>query len=171
VTELLGGGLMPRHALGERDMLLAYLQRQRELVHWKCEGLDEQAARGPATPTGLTIHVIVAHLAGVERGWIREHFAGGPKERVRDEEFLAREETLADLLAAYRAESARCDEVIAAADLDQRGVTRDHTLRWILMHLVEEIGRHLGHLDLLCELADGRTGEEPDTAPPPGVDE
>ena len=171
MSELLGGGLIPRHGLGERDMLLAYLQRQRELVHWKCAGLDEAAARGQATPTGLTIHGIVRHLAGVERGWLREHFAGEPKERVRDEEFLPQDESLADLLTAYREESERCDRVVAGAGLDDVSALRDHSLRWILLHLVEETGRHLGHLDLLCEQADGRTGEEPDGAPPPGVDE
>jgi uncharacterized damage-inducible protein DinB len=162
---------MPRHQLAERDMLLAYLERQRELVQWKCAGLDEAAARGQATPSGLSIHGIVAHLAGAERGWILEHFAGGPEERVRDDEFRPQGETLAELLAAYRAETARCDEVIAAHDLDDVSVRRDHSLRWILLHLIEEISRHLGHLDLLCEQADGRTGEEPEGAPPPGVDE
>jgi uncharacterized damage-inducible protein DinB len=151
-------------------MLLAYLQRQRELVRWKCEGLDEDAARAQATPSGLTVHGIVRHLAGVERGWLREHFAGEPEERVRDDEFLPQPESLADLLAAYGAECARCDAVVARASLDDLSARRDHTLRWILLHLVEETSRHLGHLDLLCELADGRTGEEPDTAPPPGVD-
>ena len=168
---LLGGGLIPRHQLAEREMLLAYLQRQRELVQWKCAGLDEDAARAQATPSGLTIHGIVRHLAGVERGWILEHLAGGPKERVRGEEFLPQDAPLADLLEAYRRESARCDEVIAAHDLDDVSALRDHSLRWILVHLVEEISRHLGHLDLLCEQADGRTGEEPEGAPPPGVDE
>jgi uncharacterized damage-inducible protein DinB len=171
MTELLGGGLIPRHQRPDRELLLAYLQRQRELVHWKCAGLDEDAARAQSTPTGLTIHAIVAHLAGVERGWIREHFAGGPRERVRDDEFAPPQQTLTELLAGYREECARCDEVIAAHDLDETSAVRDHSLRWILLHLVEEIGRHLGHLDLLCELADGRTGEEPDDAPPPGVDE
>jgi uncharacterized damage-inducible protein DinB len=170
-VSLLGGGLIPRHQLAERDLLLAYLQRQRELVRWKCAGLDEDAARGQSTPTGLTIHGVVRHLAGVERGWLREHFAGGPKERVRDDEFLPQADSLADLLAAYREECARCDEVIAAHDLDDVSAHRDHSLRWILLHLVEETSRHLGHLDVLCEQADGRTGEEPDTAPPPGVDE
>jgi uncharacterized damage-inducible protein DinB len=169
--ELLGGGLIPKHQLDERDMLLAYLQRQRELVHWKCGGLADDAARRPATPTGLTIPGIVRHLTGVERGWIREHFAGGPEERVRDEEFAPHNDALADLLDAYRAETARSDEVIAAHSLDDVSVRRNHSLRWIVLHLVEEISRHLGHLDLLCELADGRTGEEPDDAPPPGVDE
>jgi uncharacterized damage-inducible protein DinB len=171
VSELLGGGLMPRHQLGERDMLLAYLERQRELVLWKCAGLDDAAARAQVTPSGLSIHGIVAHLTGVERGWIREHFAGGPEERVRDDEFLPQHDALADLLAEYRAEIARCDVVIAAHDLDDVSVRRDHSLRWIVVHLIEEISRHLGHLDLLCELADGRTGEEPEGAPPPGVDE
>ena len=168
---LLGGGLIPRHQLAERDMLLAYLQRQRQLVLWKCTGLDEQAARAQSTPTGLTIHGIVRHLAGVERGWFREHFAGEPKQRVRDDEFVPQTDSLADLLTAYREECARCDEVIAEHALDDVSAHRDHSLRWILMHLVEETGRHLGHLDLLCEQADGRTGEEPEGAPAPGVDE
>jgi uncharacterized damage-inducible protein DinB len=171
LTELLGGGLIPRHQLDDKDMLVAYLQRQRELVQWKCAGLDEEAARAQATPSGLSIHGIVRHLAGVERGWLREHFAGEPEERVRDEEFLDQRQTLAQLLTAYREEAARCDEVVAAHDLGDVSARRDHSLRWILLHLVEEIGRHLGHLDLLCELADGRTGEEPEGAPPPGVDE
>jgi uncharacterized damage-inducible protein DinB len=166
----LGGGLIPKHQLAERDMLLAYLERQRELVLWKCSGLDDTAARAQQTPTGLTIHGIVRHLAGVERGWLREHFAGEPKERVRDDEFLPQQDSLPDLLTAYREECARCDEVVAAHDLDDLSALRDHSLRWVLLHLVEETSRHLGHLDLLCELADGRTGEEPDTAPPPGVD-
>ncbi|HUR14427.1 MAG TPA: DinB family protein [Mycobacteriales bacterium] len=170
MSDLLGGGLMPRHQLAEKDMLLAYLERQRELVVWKCTGLDDVAARSQATPTGLTIHGIVRHLTGVERGWFREHFAGEPEERVRDEEFAAHDDALADLLAAYRVEWLRCDEVIAGHHLDDVAVRRDHSLRWIVVHLIEETSRHLGHLDLLCELADGRTGEEPDTAPPPGVD-
>jgi uncharacterized damage-inducible protein DinB len=170
VSELLGGGLIPRYQLGEREMLLAYLERQRELVLWKLDGLAEDAARSVATTTGLTIHSIVRHLAGVERGWIREHFAGGPKERVRSEEFAPQQDRLVDLLAAYRTEISLCDEVVERRALDEVSASGDQTLRWILLHLVEEISRHLGHLDLLCELADGRTGEEPDDAPPPGVD-
>ena len=168
---LLGGGLVPSHQLGERDMLLAYLARQRELVFWKLEGLEDDKARAVSTPSGLTAHVIVRHLAGVERGWLREHFAGRPTERVRDREFVPDDRArLADLLVAYRAEIVLCDQVIAAADLEQIAAQRDHSLRWILFHLIEEISRHLGHLDLLAELADGRVGEEPEGAPPPGVD-
>jgi hypothetical protein len=71
-----------------------------------------------------------------------------------------------DLLAAYAAETARCDEVIAATPtLDATATTSDgaHTfsLRWVIAHMIEETGRHLGHMDLLRERADGAVGEDP----------
>ena len=178
MTGLLGGGLIPRHQLGERDMLLAYLQRQRELVHWKLAGLADDAAQATRTPTGMTAPGLVRHLTNVERSWFRRHLDGqqglefdwseeDPDGDMRIGERLP----LAELLADYRAECERCDEVIARHELDDASAVRDHTLRWILMHLVEETGRHVGHLDLLREHADGAVGEEPDGAPPPGVDE
>jgi hypothetical protein len=68
---------------------------------------------------------------------------------------------LADLVAAYSAETRRCDQVIAAHALGDVEAAGPRTLRWVLHHLIEETARHLGHLDLLCELADGRAGEEP----------
>lgn len=173
----LGGGLVPKHQLGERDMLLAYLERQRELVFWKCSGLSDEAAHSVATPSGMTVAGIVQHLENVERSWWRRHFAGqqGLAFAWGDDQedagmTVAPDVPLADVLARYRLEIALCDDVIATHDLDDRGALRDHSLRWVLLHLVEEISRHLGHLDLLCELADGRTGEEPDDAPPPGAD-
>lgn len=173
MPELLGGGLVPRHQLAERDMLLAYLQRQRDLVFWKLHGLDDEQARTVATPSGMTAAGIVLHLENVERSWWRRHFAGQQVQVVwdqTDEDMTLPTGTLADALAAYRAEVALCDEVIAGAALDDVGASRDHSLRWVLLHLVEEISRHLGHLDVLAELADGRVGEEPDGAPPAGVD-
>jgi hypothetical protein len=70
--------------------------------------------------------------------------------------------TMADLLGDYAAESRRCDAVVMdAASLDAVSAQRDMSLRWILLHLVEETARHLGHIDLLRERADGSTGEEP----------
>jgi uncharacterized damage-inducible protein DinB len=149
-------------------VLLAYLHRQRELVHWKCEGLSDDAARAVATPSGLTIHGIVRHLENVERWWWRWRFAGQHDLRFDwtdedpDAELHVPDDVhLADLLVAYRAETAACDGVVAAHGLDDVGARSEHTLRWVLLHLIEETSRHLGHLDLLCELADGRTGEEP----------
>ena len=70
---------------------------------------------------------------------------------------------MSDLLRAYAGETARCDAVIAAApSLDAVSANRNYSLRWILCHMIEETGRHLGHIDLLREQADGSLGEEPD---------
>lgn len=175
MTELLGGGLIPQHQLAERDMLLAYLARQRQLVLWKLEGLDDARARAVATPSGMGIHGIVRHLENVERGWVREHFAGqqglasDATEDDPDAMQVPPDVTLAELLLSYRVEIALCEQVVAGHSLEEVSASRDHTLRWVLLHLVEEVSRHLGHLDLLAELADGRVGEEPPGAPPPGV--
>lgn len=164
----LGPGLEPLHHLGEREMLLAYLARQRELVLFKCEGLTDEAARAVSAPSGLAIHGVVRHLENVERSWFRDRFAGQEglsfdwTDDDPDGEFhVPADVALADLLAAYRAEIALCDDVIAGHGLDEVGQACDNSLRWILLHLVEEISRHLGHLDLLRELADGAVGEEP----------
>lgn len=172
----LGPGLIPAHQGEERTLLLDYLTRQRELVFWKLGGLDEAAARKPSTATGLTIHGIVRHLENVERSWWRHHVAGQENlffdwsdDDPDGEMNVPADVRLVELLAAYRTEIVLCDEVIAARDLDTVSVRRDHSVRWVLLHLIEEIGRHVGHLDLLAELADGRVGEEPDDAPPPGV--
>jgi hypothetical protein len=67
-----------------------------------------------------------------------------------------------ELLADYAAESARCDSVIdAAPSLDAASVRRQSSLRWIILHMIEETSRHLGHMDLLREQADGRVGHRP----------
>ena len=72
---------------------------------------------------------------------------------------------MADLLRAYAEETARCDAVIDAApslDAISASESRSFSLRWIVCHMIEETGRHLGHIDLLREQADGEVGEEPE---------
>ena len=68
---------------------------------------------------------------------------------------------MGDLLDDYAAECRRCDDVVAASSLDAVSAHRGVSLRWVLSHLVEETARHLGHLDLLREQADGSVGEDP----------
>lgn len=152
----------------ERETLLGYLSRQRELVSWKLDGLSDEAARSVATSTGLTIHGLVRHLENVERWWLRDVLLGEQGlayDWTDDDEdgdlHVADDVRLLDLLESYRAETVRCDRAIADLDLDAVSARRDRSLRWIVLHLVEETSRHLGHLDLLCELAGGRLGEEP----------
>ena len=149
-------------------MLLGYLQRQRSLVLWKVEGLTDHDAHRVGTTSGLTVHGVIDHLTDMERSWVRRWFAGRrglhiggvDADHVQPPLDLAGAR-LKDLVSAYVEESRRCDEVIAEHGLDDVEVHGDRTLRWVVHHLIEETARHLGHLDLLRELADGATGEQP----------
>jgi uncharacterized damage-inducible protein DinB len=156
-------------------MLAAYLDYHRATVMGKASGLTQaqMALRLPSST--LTIAGLVKHLALVEDSWFTERFAGlgrGPWpevdwDRDPDWEFrTALDETPEALLALYGAACDRSRAVLAAAgSLDQRSVEisrregEPFTLRWILLHMIEETARHNGHLDLLRELADGATGE------------
>ena len=159
------------HHGDERTVLLGVLQRQRDLVGWKVRDVPEHVLRSVATRSGMGLHGLVRHLTNVERSWLRDVFAGQGNlqydwtEDDPDAEWqVPTDTTMTALLADYAAESRRCDAVIAAApSLDDVSASRDVTLRWILMHLVEETARHLGHVDVLREQADGSTGEEPTT--------
>lgn len=157
------------HRGDERTTLLGFLQHQRDLVAWKVQDAPDDVLRSVSTPTGLTLHGLVRHLEHVERSWVRDTFAGEDDlpyawtdEDPDGELHVPPDMAMARLLADYREESARCDTVIAAArSLDAMSARREFSLRWILLHLVEETSRHLGHIDLLREQADGRVGEEP----------
>jgi uncharacterized damage-inducible protein DinB len=165
-----GGVTEAAHLGDERTTLLGFLQRQRDLVAWKVREASDETLASVRMPSGLTLHGIVRHLENVERGWFRDFFAGqtglryDATEEDPDADFRAEGVPMADLLAAYAAETAQCDAVIAAApSLDGTATDEDGTysLRWIIVHMIEETGRHLGHIDLLRENADGAVGEEP----------
>jgi uncharacterized damage-inducible protein DinB len=169
VNGRIGGVAEAAHLGDERTALMGFLQRQRDLVAWKVRDASDEMLRSVAMPSGLTIPGIIRHLENVERSWFREVFAGQTglsydwTDEDPDAEFKPPDDVpISALLAAYAEESARCDAVIeAASSLEEVSATRGFSLRWILIHLIEETGRHLGHLDLLRELADGQTGEDP----------
>lgn len=168
VNALRGGVTEAAHLGDERTALCGFLQRQRDLVAWKVRAAPDATLRSVSTATGATLHGIVRHLENVERYWFREVFAG-QRELTYDwtdedgdgEWHVPVDVAMSDLLAAYAEESSRCDAVIKASPLDAVSSVRGVTLRWIILHLIEETARHLGHLDLLRELADGGVGEEP----------
>lgn len=159
------------HHGDERTVLLGVLQRQRDLVAWKLRDGSDGALASVATPSGMTLQGLVRHLTNVERSWFRDVFAGQAgvvfdwtEDDPEAEWKVVPGTRMTSLLGAYAAETTLCDEVILSADsLDAPSAKRDMSLRWILLHLIEETARHLGHIDLLRELADGRTGEEPTT--------
>jgi len=150
----------------ERTMLEGFLDWNRAVAAAKVAGLTREEATRAATPTGLTLLGVVAHLAWVEDLWFTHRFRGGP-EPARDHPgsfVLDGTDTVESVAGAYAAACARSRAVVAGAGLDDVGVS-DHpiygrvTLRWILVHLIEETARHAGHLDILREQTDGRTGD------------
>ena len=158
----------------EATLLTGFLELQRQTLDWKCAGLTpEQLATRSVPTTDLTLLGLVRHLAAVETGWLIG-FGGLPTdvwpEVVRDDDEHFRVDpatvTQADVDAAWatwRAAAEAAREVARQLPLDTEDVPygRDerYGLRWILLHLVEEYARHVGHADLLREAIDGATGE------------
>jgi len=156
----------------ERTVLATMLDYVRDTVHVKCAGLtDEQARCAPLPGSPLTtISGLVSHLRLVEYYWIRVVLLGEQDQMpVTDDDpdaemRLALSIPLARLLAEYRASCEQLRQLVAPLDLDtsSRGTmswrTEPVTLRWVLLHLIEETARHNGHIDILREMADGVTG-------------
>ena len=149
----------------ERTMLEQFLDQQRELVLEKIDGLDDAQGHAHLLPaTDLTIAGIVKHLAYVEDRWVQsrlvgidvEPWASAPFGRDVDWDFhSAAEDALADIGALYRAACDRSRTSIARFEsLDTPALVPSFgvgpvSVRWVLVHLIEETAHHLGHLDLL----------------------
>jgi uncharacterized damage-inducible protein DinB len=159
-------------ARGERATLLEYLQHYRLTLEMKCEGLDaEQMARRSVPPSTLSLLGLVRHLAKVEHSWFRRVMEGQDLPRLywseedRDLDFngaVADPAVVEDAWASWRREVAHAREYVdAAPSLDVLATVHGEEveLRSVLVHLVEEYARHMGHADLLRECIDGRTGQ------------
>ena len=152
---------VPAVIAGERATLVAFLGYLRAAVDRKLDGLTEEETRRRLLPSGTTLLGLVKHLTVVEVYWGERRLAGADVRGDGDGFDLVEGDTLSSVRAAYAAACRRTDELVAACeDLDQplaRG-RRGLTVRWMLMHLVEETARHAGHADVLRELLDGRVG-------------
>lgn len=158
-------------------MLTGYLDYHRATVLWKISDLTQGQLAATAVPTSsLTLAGIVKHLALVEDSWFTERFAGQPMpvpftdidwDADPDWEFrTAALDSTEWLVRRYQEACERSRAVVdAAASLDaeskkpRRQSDQPFTLRWVLMHMVEETARHNGHADLLREAIDGASGE------------
>jgi hypothetical protein len=155
----------------ERQALLAFLAQQRAAVRNAAYGLTDDQARVTTTASTLSIGGLVKHVAGAENGWIDRVLqcdSGDPTDYAG---YLAGfvmqpDETLGGLLALYDEAAARTESVISRiADLGQavplaKGVPwfpEEASVRWVLLHLVEETARHAGHADIIRECLDGAT--------------
>ncbi|MFJ8152219.1 DinB family protein [Streptomyces sp. NPDC094468] len=162
------------YTAGEKDILHTSLDRHRDAVLWKLEGLDDEQLRRPMTPSGTNLLGLVKHLASVEYGWFVESFGGEVEPlwfdpHTDDDLTVGPGETTRQILDFYGRARAAADAVITGRPLDALGRPgwRDHevSLRWVLVHMIEETARHAGHLDILRELIDGATGDHPRAAP------
>jgi hypothetical protein len=151
-------------------MLTGFLDWYRTVVEHKVADLSLEDASRVMTPTGLSPLGVVKHLGDVERRWFRLRFAGEETpspatEEDRDAHFLVEPgETVASVLDFYRESVADARRVTVGASLDDvsAGESPHHgyvSLRWILVHMLEETARHAGHLDLMREQLDGKTGD------------
>ncbi|KJY21998.1 Mini-circle protein [Streptomyces sp. NRRL S-104] len=157
---------------GERPMLAAFLADHRATLELKCAGLATELARRSVEPSTLSLLGLVRHMADVERRWFRKVLAGQdapPRFSSEDDPDGDFDGALPDdpgaveaAWEAWRAEVAFAERFVAEApDLDVEGddVWRGRvSLRWVLIHMVEEYARHNGHADLLRERIDGAVG-------------
>jgi uncharacterized damage-inducible protein DinB len=120
------------------------------------------------TPSGTSLLGLVKHLAAVEYGWFCETFGRETEPLPFDDDDpdadlrVAPGESTADIVAFYGRARAAADEVIGRLDLEDLGTAwfgNQVTLRWVLIHMIEETARHAGHMDILREFIDGATGD------------
>jgi len=162
----------PTQPAGSRaEVFLTYLDYFRSRLVSKLHELPAGALRASLLPSGWTPLELLQHLQFVERRWLEWGFEGrdvgdpwgdqaGGRWRVADDE------TLDDLVSALAAQASRSRAVIEGHDLAEVGQPGERwdgaspaTLERICFHLLQEYARHVGHLDIVCELAAGQTGE------------
>ena len=161
----------PPYQADERTMLVAFLEWQRSTLARKCEGLDAEALRRRAVPPStLSLLGLVRHMAEVERNWFRRFFAGedAPPHYYADAnpdgEFDDVDAADVDeAFGTWHDECAHARDVVAASpSLDQVGARprkdRAVSLRWILVHMIEEYSRHNGHADMIRQRIDRAVG-------------
>jgi len=157
----------PRPPLAdERTTLISFLQWHRLTLEHKCRGLTvDQLARRSVERSALSLLGLVRHCADGERFWFRHVMAGqyAPPLFAAAFDFSdATDDTADEAWQAWRTEIAFAESLVAeAADLDvigQEPGAGPVSLRWVLMHMIEEYARHNGHADLLREQVDGSVG-------------
>jgi hypothetical protein len=173
----LGGEALDRRADppptgDEKATLTGFLDYQRQTLLLKCAGLTpEQLLARSSPPSSLCLLGLLRHLGEVEAGWLCERFLGG--EEVYHygpgdadlEVTEADEKSVAEEFRHYADVVSRSRGIVAKAELDtvtaqaHPRTGQRYSLRWVLLHLIEEYARHNGHADLLREAIDGATGE------------
>jgi len=152
----------------ERSGLLAFLAQQRRVLRHAAHGLTEEQLRATPSVSALSVGALLKHVTFTERGWI-DRIAGRPDPTTSpdyDRQFdLSESDTLANLLAEWDTVAAETETTIAGVEDLSRPVpvpryTDARSVRWVLLHLIEETARHAGHADIIRESIDGATWSE-----------
>ena len=170
-----------RPVVDERDGLLAYLAQQRDGLRFAVHGLTDEQARATPTASTLSLGGLVKHAALTERHWMVDIVAQGDAPEPQDQRYeaqvqdyeagfrLLEGETVADVLALQAAVAKETEAIVAGiADLGQpvpvpKGIpwfpqdVEAWSVRWVLLHVIEETARHAGHADIIRESLDGAT--------------
>ena len=168
----------PPPAADETTTVLGFLDHQRATLAWKCADLDAAGLRAGVAASSMTLGGLLKHLAHVEDTWCSRYLHGHdwspPWNTVdwdadRDWDWNSAAEDTPEQLHALWGDTVARSRALVAEALADGGLDRparrswpdgqSPSLRWILLHLVEEYARHNGHADLLRESIDGRTGE------------
>ncbi|MDH5421511.1 MAG: DinB family protein [Acidimicrobiia bacterium] len=154
----------------EGPMLVSILNKQREVMIWKLDGLNDEQLRRPMTPSGTNLLGLVKHLAAVEYGWFCTTFGRSTEPLPFDEDDedadlrVNDDESTEDILAFYRRACDAADLAMSEVGLDGEGTAwfgDTVSMRWVILHMIEETARHAGHADILREMLDGTTGYRP----------
>ena len=168
----------PPLAADETATLRGFLDYQRATLAWKCAGLDAAGLRATTAASSITLGGLLKHLAYVEADWFSRSLHGRDREPPWDsvdwkadpdwDWRSAADDSPEQLFALWQDAVARSRTLVAEA-LADGGLDRlarrtwpdgrAASLRWILVHMIEEYARHNGHADLIRESVDGQTGE------------
>ncbi|MFC4011370.1 DinB family protein [Nonomuraea purpurea] len=168
----------PPLAGDETATLLGFLDYQRATLAWKCAGLDASGLKTTAGVSPMTLGGMLKHLAYVEEHWfsrrLHDHDLQPPWDTVDwdadpDWDWHSAAEDSPDELRAFWQDTVARSRALVALALTEGGLEqpakrawpdgRAPSLRWIVVHMIEEYARHNGHADLLRESVDGQTGE------------
>src|SRR4051812_30519823 len=156
----------PASVADEREQLLLFVGQQRDALRIAAHGLTDEQARVPSTRSDLTVGGLIKHAAFTERGWAARMAPEPAAEPAGDHDYAAYadshvlrpDETLAEAVAALDAVAAETESVVRSIEDLARDIElpnqpwftqRSVTVRWVLLHLIEEHARHAGHADIV----------------------
>ncbi|AQT74715.1 DinB family protein [Streptomyces sp. fd1-xmd] len=161
----------PDYTADERTQLLGWLDMHRSIIHWKCEGLSAEDAHRPVLPSSplMTAAGLVSHMRWVEHCWFEVMLMDRPSDTnpqfgdVEDADMQVDGVPLGRLLEEYDRQCAVSNEILESLSLDDTGRNTQFkagaaSVRWVMLHMIEETARHAGHLDAIRELVDGERG-------------